>query len=255
MLQDTVVIYGVGRGLHVPSASPFPLKLETFCRLAQIPYRVDHSAQMSSKGKTPWMMYNGRAVADSQFCIEHLKAERDLDLDLDLSPTLRAQARAFRALIEENLYWTMCYELFILNPKRLDEVLPYRGPKMWLLKFFLSRVLRKELWNQGIGRHSDEEIWDIGRRDLNAISDFLAEKKFFLGDTPTEVDCTVFGMMTQVLFHMPGCRHQTHVRQNLPNIVAYVERMKTRVWPDWEERCKGSNYVDDSNMLFPAQKF
>lgn len=40
MLQDTVVIYGVGRGLHVPSASPFPLKLETFCRLAQIPYRV-----------------------------------------------------------------------------------------------------------------------------------------------------------------------------------------------------------------------
>lgn len=68
-------------------------------------HQVDHSAQMSSKGKTPWMMYNGRAVADSQFCIEHLKAERDLDLDLDLSPTLRAQARAFRALIEENLYW------------------------------------------------------------------------------------------------------------------------------------------------------
>lgn len=79
---------------------------------------------------------------------------------------------------------TMCYELFILNPKRLDEVLPYRGPKMWLLKFFLSRVLRKELWNQGIGRHSDEEIWDIGRRDLNAISDFLGnhwirQKLFF----------------------------------------------------------------------------
>ena len=60
---------------------------------------------MSSKGKTPWMEYNGQAVADSQFCIEHLKTQRGLDLDADLSPSLKAQARAFRELTEENLYW------------------------------------------------------------------------------------------------------------------------------------------------------
>ena len=51
------------------------------------------------------MEYNGQAVADSQFCIEHLKTQRGLDLDADLSPSLKAQARAFRELTEENLYW------------------------------------------------------------------------------------------------------------------------------------------------------
>ena len=38
--EDTVLIYGVGRGVSAPSASPFPLKLETFCRMADIPYMV-----------------------------------------------------------------------------------------------------------------------------------------------------------------------------------------------------------------------
>ena len=38
--------------------------------------------------------------------------------------------------------------------------------------------------------------------------------------------------------------------ENLPNILAFVERMKTRFWPDWEERCRGDKYVEDSYKLY-----
>ena len=37
---DTVVLQQVPRGTRAPSRSPFPLKLETYLRLAQIPYQV-----------------------------------------------------------------------------------------------------------------------------------------------------------------------------------------------------------------------
>ncbi|XP_076439600.1 failed axon connections homolog [Babylonia areolata] len=257
--KDTVLIYGLDRGMAAPSTSPFPLKLETFCRMAGIPYMVNHGGIMSSKGKSPWMEYNGRAVADSQFCIEHLRAERgDLDPDAGLSPLQIAQARAFRELTEENLYWTMCYELFIRRVDQLNKALCFRGLKglkLWLItRVLLPYVLRLEMWGHGIGRHSDAEIWSIAVKDLQALSDFLGEKKYFLGDEPRGVDCALFGMLCQILYHMPGSRHDMHVREYLPNIVAYVDRMKRRFWPDWNERCKGDNYCPDEYQLYPPRR-
>ena len=64
-----------------------------------------HGHEMSSKGKTPWITYNGVEVADSQFCIEYLNKELSVDLNKDLSPVERSTARAFQTMTEEHLYW------------------------------------------------------------------------------------------------------------------------------------------------------
>ena len=64
-----------------------------------------HSREKSSKGKFPWITYNGHSVADSAFCIEFLNKERGVDLNSWLSPEQRAVALAFQRLAEENLYW------------------------------------------------------------------------------------------------------------------------------------------------------
>ena len=60
---------------------------------------------MSSKGKTPWMEYNGEAVADSQFCIDFLNKKLGIDLNQHLSSEERAVARAFQKMTEEDIYW------------------------------------------------------------------------------------------------------------------------------------------------------
>ena len=61
--------------------------------------------QMSSKGKTPWMTYNGVEVADSQFCIDYLNKKLGIDLNAHLTPVEKSIARAFQKMTEENLYW------------------------------------------------------------------------------------------------------------------------------------------------------
>jgi hypothetical protein len=38
--KDVVLLHQLDRGIFTPSISPFPLKLETYLRMADIPYEV-----------------------------------------------------------------------------------------------------------------------------------------------------------------------------------------------------------------------
>ncbi len=60
---------------------------------------------VGTKGKLPWITYNGVDVEDSQLCIDYLNKECGVDLSRHLSPTDRAIARAFVRMMEEAHYW------------------------------------------------------------------------------------------------------------------------------------------------------
>ncbi|XP_064594319.1 LOW QUALITY PROTEIN: failed axon connections homolog [Liolophura sinensis] len=234
MDEPLVVLYQIGRGPHAPSPSPFPVKLETFLRMAKIPYMNDHSAKFSSKGKTPWIEYRGVKIEDSQLAIDYLSRELGIDVNAKLKPEERATARAFQKMTEENLYWSMCAVTFSEDLDPLRSVLPYTGFQTVAGHKTLQRTIRKEMWGHGIGRHSPQDIWTIGKADITALSDFLGDKEFFMGDHPTEVDCTVFGMVSQMIWHMPGSPHEIFVKEKCPNLVSFCGRMKEKFWPDWE---------------------
>ena len=59
----------------------------------------------SSKGKTPWMIYDGQEIADSHFCIQYINRKLKIDLNVRLSEEDRAVARAFQMMTEDHLYW------------------------------------------------------------------------------------------------------------------------------------------------------
>src|SRR5260370_7842845 len=61
------------------------------------------------------------------------------------------------------------------------------------------RKVRATLHGQGLGRHSPEEILALGTRSINAISDFLGDKPFFMGGEPTGADATMFAFVCAVL--------------------------------------------------------
>lgn len=89
----------------VVNLSPPCLKLETFLRMAKIPYECDYSFKASSKGKIPWIEFNGTPVADSNFCIEFLSKEFKVDVDSHLTDEERGLATAMLIMLEENTYW------------------------------------------------------------------------------------------------------------------------------------------------------
>jgi hypothetical protein len=57
---------------------------------------------------------------------------------------------------------------------------------------------------QGYGRHSENEVVQIGKDDLKAINDYIGNKKFIMGDEICDLDASVFGMLTQFVYHDKG---------------------------------------------------
>jgi len=233
---DTVVLQQVPRGTRAPSRSPFPLKLETYLRLAQIPYQNAFSFKMSSKGKTPWMSYNGEEIADSELCIRYLNDKLGVDLDRGLTLEQKAVARAIQVLVNEHLQWTLVYFRFHHDKEQVvnREYFQYHSIPFWPVNKFIQRSTAKDLHNQGMGRHSKEEIEYFLITDLNALNSFLGEKAFMMGDEMTEVDCSVFGTLCQFIFHQEDQVLGGLVQGTFPKLFHYVLRIKRLLWPDWD---------------------
>ncbi|CAD5113715.1 DgyrCDS2879 [Dimorphilus gyrociliatus] len=231
--KDIVYAHIGPRGPYAPSLSPFAIKLELFMKITNIEYEGElHDIVMSSKGKFPWISYNEDDVTDSQFSIEYMKRKFKVDLDHDYTPAELAIGRAMQKMAEENLYWCLVLERWVYQ----------KIPKLWTISKIPQHVIWivkkgqiKNAYGQGMGRHTEEEVFDIARRDLKALSDFLGDKKFLLGDKITEFDCAIFGLLCQIYYHsMDGCLN-AYMTKELKNLCDYVLRVKETFWPDWNE--------------------
>jgi glutathione S-transferase len=91
--------------------------------------------------------------------------------------------------------------------------------------------IKKVLWQQGILRHSHEDIVESALRDWRAVLTVMGDGPFFFGDEPTGVDAIVFGALaTSVLTPI-----ESPIRDFLrsrPTVVAYAERMRARFFPE-----------------------
>lgn len=243
--KDHVYLVQFPRAGCIPNLSPFCLKLETWLRIAEIPYSniSNDFKKFSVKKQIPFIELNGRQVADSNFCIEHLTEAFNVKIDSNLSPLEKAESRAFTFLLEESIRWALVYSRgknnkFFAGEEGCGQHIS--GVKKFIFKNFMREQLRKKLWNmcylQGIGRHSVDEVEKIVKKDLLAVSVFLADKPFFFGTKPSTLDATAFGHLTQ-LYYTPLVFNniKEYMDEKTPNLVAFIDRMKNSYWGDWDE--------------------
>ena len=81
----------------LPNASPFCMKVETYLRMAGLPYELVNSGDIfrAPKKKLPFIDDGGELVADSSFIIDHLKSRHGDPLDGGLWALDRAVGTAF----------------------------------------------------------------------------------------------------------------------------------------------------------------
>ena len=91
----------------------------------------------------------------------------------------------------------------------------------------MGRNSRNTLQGQGTGRHTREQVYAMGNADLQALSDALGDKPFFLGDKPTSYDAAIYGTLYN-LMKIPTGTPLTAFACSLPNLVAFCERVTQR---------------------------
>ena len=216
------------------NVSPFTLKLEAWLRLAGLPYEVVPilNPGKGPKGKLPFIVDDGTVVADSSLIIEHLVRTRGIDLDRELSREQRAQAVALQRLFEDHLYFIAVWSRWIDPDGWRDFGPALFGPVPLPLRWPLAAVVRRQVRNglraQGLGRHSQAELYAMGRADLEAVAVVLGDQPFFFGARPTTIDATAFGFLDNLL-NVPIETELKRIAQALPNLAAYCARMSARL--------------------------
>ena len=99
-------------------------------------------------------------------------------------------------MLDESLYWVLVYSRWVDPTGWALISYMFFGAVPALIRPLIAgkqqKGMIKTLHGQGFGRHSKEEIYNIGCKNIQALSDFLGDKKnFFDTDKPTLLDITV----------------------------------------------------------------
>ena len=221
----------------LPSASPFCVKLEAYMRMAGLAYESVLLANPAKapKGKLPYIEDGPKTVADSGLIIEYLKKEYGDPLDEKLTAGQWSVAHAFRRLLEESLYFAIVYSRWIdpvgwavLKPELVRMLPPVAR---WFVPGLARSSVRKSLHQQGIARHAPDEVYALGDADLSAIATFLADKPYMMGDSPTSLDASAYGMIASIVTMGIESRLKSHARSH-ENLIAYCDRMREAYFSD-----------------------
>lgn len=246
--EGKVYLYQFERCASLPSSSSHCLKLETFLRMANIPYEnVDHKMRYkSSKGDMPFVELNGREIAETDVIVEELSKEFKVDLNSDLTAEQKVIAHALESMLENHTAWIIKHWRF-KHPqeflkvsgtdikKTINSKLPQSVLNFMFKIGFKSNI--KDLIGHGIGRHDADQVYATGRKDLEMLSNALGEKEYFFGDKPRLLDAEAFSILAQFIY-VPFENYDEFIKNDTPNLFKFVERMKERYWKDWDTICQ-----------------
>lgn len=235
-----ITLYGFGPGFGLPEISPYVTKTEVQLRMAGLAYvKQQAMPDASPKGQLPFID-DGEVVADSTFIRRHLERKHGFDLDAGLDERQRAEAWAIERMIENHFTWAFTYtrwmmpENFAKGPAHFFDGAP-ETVRDALREDVLRRV-GESMRLAGLGRHTPQEITELGTRSLSALSMLLGWKPYLMGEKPCGTDAMAFaslaGLMTP-FFDSPLRERALE----FANLVAYVGRMMAQYYPehDWQQ--------------------
>lgn len=232
-----IKLYQFPPAFGLPNPSPFCMKVETYLRMANIPYEVaPFNPRQAPRGKAPYIEHEGELISDSSLILEHLKEHYGDTLDAKLTTLQRAQGHIIRRMLEEHTYWVEIYVRWC-DDEGWPTMKAMFGPQVPALVRpmvvpMVRRGVNKSIHAHGLGRHERDEIFARGIQDVDAVSELLGDHDFLLGDQPSSFDATGYAFLAQVLDVPFDNAYHAHCRK-LPNIVDYVARMNGRYFGDW----------------------
>ena len=227
-----ITLHTFGPAFGLPDGSPFVMKAMLLLKFADQPFEAKPTnVTKAPKGKLPVIVDEGEIIPDSTFIRLHLERKYGFDFDAGYDARERAIAWSVEKLLEDHLYWLVVHNRWMVDANF------YRGPVHFfdrvpaLIRPLITRMvrgkIRRNLFGQGFGRHSDDERAVLARRGMAALADALGDRPFLLGERPCGADATLAAFILGAL--CPLFDGETrNAAQSHANLVAYGERMLAR---------------------------
>ncbi|CAH1789664.1 unnamed protein product [Owenia fusiformis] len=258
--KDTVKLTTFHRSKYICSISPFGIKLETWMRLAKIPYETEYAWSPRANKQThqiPFVTVNGEQINDSNNIIRYLSKHFKVNTDEYLTKEQKVISHTFQRTLDEHTCWSMFYYRYAEHPELfvgrhdlfpIHWLMTYIPGIKYLLNYKMSSGYDHGAKAQGIGRKPTSEIYRLGMEDLKALSEYLGDKKYMFGDKPSKIDCTMFGVLSQLVYvPIPSYPHKIMIENECRNLIEHADRMKALLWPDWNSLCETNTFETMEN--------
>jgi glutathione S-transferase len=236
-----ILLYQFEPGLNIPNPSNFCMKVETYLKMAKLPYEAisNNNWSKAPTRKLPCIEDNHKLVWDSQKIIEYLKDEYGNAVDAHLTNEQLAIGYAAQAIAEDRLIYCLMKDRYYVDDSRKaildhwsrafipDHLRVFRPLIKSLIKKSMKDTLKHQ-W-QGYVRYPEDEMFEFGRRDFKALSDILGDKPYFLGDRPTSPDAGIHAIIANTIA-FPTESPLKAIGREFDNIVAYHERMMSEFY-------------------------
>jgi Glutathione S-transferase, C-terminal domain len=94
--------------------------------------------------------------------------------------------------------------------------------------------IKPQIKGHGIGRLTHEEMFDLGKEDIDSLADFLGSKPYFFGDKPSSLDASAYGtygVLVNTLGYPFGSPLKDYALTK-QNLLEYCRRMQIEFFPE-----------------------
>ena len=216
----------------IPDNNPFGLKVDTFLRLSNVPYQLNHTidASKAPRGQLPYIEDNDVLITDSNQIIDYVTLEYDVHMDDDLSDQQRALYYVITSMLDNHMYWVMSYSRWQDDnnwPLFMAEFLRCvpQAPKD-ILENARSHN-KKKYYLQGIGRYSVSAVYESGVKNLQALETFLGDNQYMFGSSMYGIDVCCYAFLANIYYFKIDTPLKKFIEQS--SLQSYIERIRSHL--------------------------
>ena len=231
-------LHTFGPHFNMPDASPFCIKGLLLMKLSGLPFETTQmSFKQAPKGKAPYLVDGGKVIADSHFIMKHLETKHGIDFTGGYSAENLAIGWAAARMMEEHMYFLNGYERWMVDENFWKGPIQFFKDVPAPIRPLIARLIRKKTGKthqaQGLGRHSNDERFELAKGNMIAVEAMLGKNKYFLGNTVSAADASVFPFIWTASSSYFKSRIADYVRTR-PMIEEYLKRMKAEFFPEYQ---------------------
>jgi glutathione S-transferase len=229
-----ITLYTFPEAFGLRNVSPFCLKVEMALKYLELDYQIEIESdpRKAPKGKLPFIVVDGKTIADSELIFEYLNEKTQGGLFGNLSPADKALGTAFTRLSEDHLYWMIVASRWLDDEWWPNIVKGFFSDIPALIRGFVTNMARKQVRKtydlHGLGRHTQVEQEGFARKDLQAISDAIEGRNYIVGGQMSAYDFIVASMLSGALDHQPSS-WVTKIANELPELRRYADGIQEEV--------------------------